>query len=328
MEGQIVQARSASPLALARDRGMNESAAMVLAAQAQAQIQARVLLARENPRDLDVVREKLLKECRRPGFAESARYRKPIGKGVEGMSIRFAEAAIRYMGNISVDVTTVSEDDEKRKIRVVVLDLESNVSFQQEATIEKTVERNSHKPDDVVLRSRTGSRGQQVYVLAATEDDLLNKQNALVSKAMRTAGLRLVPGDIIDECEQECLATLRDRDAQDPDAAKRRIFDSFSTIGVGVADLKKYLGHDGATLNPKELQDLRALFSAIRDGETSWKAVMDAIQAERGDEKKDEKASTGSKGMAGLKAAVQNASSKAKSEATPEQGTLGGESTK
>ena len=50
----------------------NETASAVLAAQARAVIEARYLIAINRPRDLDVVREKLLKECRRPGFAEVA----------------------------------------------------------------------------------------------------------------------------------------------------------------------------------------------------------------------------------------------------------------
>ena len=109
MNEGIIQAGSAFvPTPISRDRGQNESAAMVLAAQRQAEIQARYLLAQQNTRDLDVVREKLLKECRRPSFADVARYRKPIRKGVEGLSIRFAEAALRIMKNITINQTVVT----------------------------------------------------------------------------------------------------------------------------------------------------------------------------------------------------------------------------
>ena len=67
-----------------------ETAGTVLAAQAKAQIEARYIMAERHPRDLDIVRAKLIKECKRPGFAAVARYLKPIGRGVEGPSIRFA----------------------------------------------------------------------------------------------------------------------------------------------------------------------------------------------------------------------------------------------
>jgi len=282
MSEGLIQAGSAFvPTPISRDRGQNESAAMVLAATRQAEIQARYLLAQQNPRDLDVVRERLLKECRRPSFADVARYRKPIGKGVEGLSIRFAEAALRIMKNITINQTVVSEDDLSRKILVEVADVEELVSYSKTITIEKTVERNSVREGDTVIRQRTGSRGQQVYIIAATEDDLLNKENALISKAIRTEGLRLVPGDLLDECERTILATIRQKDAEDPDGAKRRIFDSFATIGVTVEQLKLYLGHDGSTVTPKELQELRAIYSAIRDSETTWKATIDLVLTER-----------------------------------------------
>src|SRR6516164_676472 len=145
-EGIILANSASQPSAIAlQDRGKNEAAAMVLAAQLQAQIVARFKWAKDKDhrRDEDVIRERLLNECRRPRFAETARYRKPIGKGIEGMSIRFAEAFLRYYGNVSVDVMTISEDDESRTLRVTVLDLETNASFSSESTIQKTVERNS-----------------------------------------------------------------------------------------------------------------------------------------------------------------------------------------
>lgn len=234
-------------------------------------------MAERHPRDLDVVRQKLLKECRRPGFAEVARYRKPIGKGVEGPSIRFAEAAIRYMGNISIDSITIYDDREKRIIRVSVTDCEANVPYSSDITVEKTVERRSRKDTDEVVRTRKNSQGNLLYIICATEDDLLNKQNALVSKAIRTNGLRHVPGDIVEECMDEVLTTQRKRDAEDPDAAKRKVFDAFASIGVTVQQLKDYLAKDADLLTPHELSDLRGLYSAIREGETNWREVMDSV---------------------------------------------------
>ncbi len=64
-------------------------------------------------------------------------------------------------------------------------------------------------------------------------------------------------------------------DFQDPDAAKRRIFDSFNEIGVTVTHLQAWLGHEGASLTPKEMEELRGTYQAIRDGETTWRDVME-----------------------------------------------------
>jgi len=293
-----------------------ETATAALATQAKAMVEARYVMAMQRPRDLDVVRERLLKECKRPSFAEVARYRKPIGKGVEGPSIRFAEAALRCMTNITVETMTVFDDAEKRIVRVAVTDLEANVPYSQDVTITKTVERRSVKQGETVLRQRLNSKGEPVFIIEATDDDILNKQGALISKAIRTLGLRLIPGDLQDEAMDAVAETLRTRDAQDPDAAKRRLFDAFAGLGVSAEQLKEYLGHKADVLNPKELSELRGLFSALRDGETTWREIMDARQP--ADEKETpQKPTTPKRGTGALKAALQ-----APADATPAPATV------
>jgi hypothetical protein len=260
-----------------------DTAATAVAAKAKALVEARYIMAMRNPRDMDVVRERLLKECRRPGFAKVARYIKPIGKDEskfpEGPSIRFAEAAIRCMGNVTVETMTTFDDREKRILNVVVTDLESNVPYGQDIVIAKTIERRHKKEGDVVISTRTNSYGDMLYILEGTDDDIANKQQALISKVIRTQGLRLVPGDIIDECMNQVKITQANDDAQDPSSAKRKLFDAFAEIGVRAEQLKDYLGHDAQSLPPRELADLRALYAAIRDGEATWRDVMDEREA-------------------------------------------------
>lgn len=253
-----------------------ETASAILSAQARAVIEARYMVAFAHPRDLDRTREKLLKDAKRPGFADAAIYHKPVGKGIEGPSIRFAEAAILALGNITTETATIFDDPERRIVRVTVTDLESNVPYSQDVTISKTVERNFIKDGDSPLSTRTGSRGQTVYIMPATDDDILNKANALVSKAIRTLGLRLLPGDIQEEVLEQCRKTQRDRDAKDPDATRRQLFDAFGRLGVSVDQIKAYLGHDGKALSPKEQETLRNLFNSLKDGETTWREIMDA----------------------------------------------------
>lgn len=253
-----------------------ETSASALAARAQAKVQAAFVMAERHPRDWDDVRVKLLRECQRPGFARAARYSKPVGSGrVEGPSIRFAEAALRLMRNVVVDQSIIRDDATRRSIEVVVLDAEANVHYTRQVSIDKTVERSYVKDGQVVLGERVNTNGKKAYLVAATEDDLANKQAAAVSKALRTEGLRLLPGDIMEECMQECVATQRKQDAKDPDQARKDVCDGFAEINVTPAMLKAYLGHEVGTISPAELTDLRALYAAIRDGETTWVAVME-----------------------------------------------------
>ena len=252
-----------------------ETASSAVAAQAKAQIEARYIMAMQRPRDLDEVRQRLLKECDRPGFAKVARYHKPIGRGVEGPSIRFAEAALRCMGNVLAETATVYDDDTKRIVRVSLTDLESNLTIPKDVTISKTVERRS-LDGKTPISSRTNSHGQTVYTIAATDDDILNKENALISKAMRTNGLRLLPGDILEECMERVDETLRKGIKDDPDKERKKLVDAYGKLGVKAPALKAYLGHDLDQSSPAELMQLRSLYAAIRDGEATWTEAMDS----------------------------------------------------
>ena len=252
-----------------------ELATAAVAAQAKAEVEARYVMALQRPRDFDDVRARFLKECQRPGFAKVARYAKPVGGSkIEGPSIRFVEAAIRCMGNIIAPTAVIFEDRERRIVRVSVTDLESNVTYPSDIVIEKTVERRDQKGRQV-LGERTNSQGQTVYIVLATEDELLNKQAALVSKAVRTNGLRVIPGDLIEEGQGECIATLRDRAAKDPDAEKKAIIDAFGGIGIPPAELRKYLGHTLDTLVAAEIVELRQVYAALKDGEATWQDTLD-----------------------------------------------------
>jgi hypothetical protein len=254
-----------------------ETASTAAAAKAKALVEARYIMAMRNPRNWDQVRQDLLKECRRPSFADnkSAYYVKPIGDGVEGLGIRFVEVAIRCMKNISVDTEMTYEDDAKEVHRVEVTDLESNVTHSGAMIVSKYVERSRPADDGSYVSVRKNSWNKNVYLVPAKGDELLNVRGALNSKALRTLGLRHVPGYLQDEAIAIIKAVRLDEAAKDPDAERRKILDAFAEIGVKAVDLTAYLEHDIATCSPAEMVKLRGLYGAIRDGEATWASVME-----------------------------------------------------
>ena len=254
-----------------------ETASSAVAAQAKAMVEARYIMALQRPRNWDQVRQDLLRECRRPSFAhnKSAFYRKPIGDGVEGLGIRFVEVALRCMKNVLVETTMVYEDNSKEVHRVAVTDLESNLTYPLDVRVSKTVERSKPMDDGSYISMRKNSWGRAVYTVPATDDDLLNKRAALISKAIRTIGLRIIPGDLQDEAEDIIKTVRLDEAAKDPTTERKKIVDAFDGINVRAADLTEYLGHDIAACSPQELVNLRGLYSAIKEGEATWAEVMD-----------------------------------------------------
>lgn len=273
---------------------VQETASTAIAAQSKAMVESRYVMAMRNPRDWDQVRQDLIKECRRPSFAnnKSAYYIKPIGNGVEGLGIRFVEVALRCMKNVLVETTMIFEDDVKEVHRVSVTDLEANITYPLDVRVSKTVERSKPMDDGSYISVRKNSHNKLTYTVPANDDDLLNKRGALISKAIRTIGLRIIPGDLCDEAEEIIKHIRHDEAAKDPDAERRRIVDAFAEIGVTATDLTGYLGHELVKCSPAQIVKLRGIYGAIRDGEATWKSVMD---------NKAEQEGTGSNSSAGTK---------------------------
>jgi hypothetical protein len=253
---------------------IRETSQAAMVAQARAQVEAMFVVARSNPRSWDNVRVQILAECRRPAFAKAAWFKKPQGGSfVEGLSVRFAETALRLAGNLRRGTRTNYEDDQKRQINVFVVDCETNAETSRDITLDKIVERKNPK-GRLVLAQRTNSAGESVFIVSATDDELLMKEGALVSKVGRVLILQMIPGDILDECREQIQKTRANDDAKDPGAARKAVADAFAALGVMPADLARYLGHEIAQCTPIELEDLRGIYAAVRDGEVSWSEVL------------------------------------------------------
>lgn len=257
-----------------------DHASIAAAEAAKARVQAAYIMAYKNPRNADQSRIGILEACKRPAFAERVKYSKPVsGKPITGPSIRFAETALRIWGNILIDTQVLYEDDNIKRTKVLCIDLETNTQFSKDISIQKTTERKKADGRDII-KSRMNSYNETVYIVRATEDEVHNKEAALISKAIRNEGLRLIPSDIVDEALDVADDTIRNHDAEDPAAAKKKILDSFSEIGVYPKDIEKYLGHKIDSISPVELKDLRGVFRAIRDGESTWQSYVEDKAAE------------------------------------------------
>jgi hypothetical protein len=260
-------------LAVTQRRG--EMAVSAMAAKAKAEVEAKYTIALHRPRNIDEARINILECCKRPGFAKGAIYKKPVGgQTIDGFSIRFAEAAIQAMKNISVDNAMIWEDSEWRTVHISVTDLESNTSYGKDITIAKTVERRFLKDGQVAISERLNSKGEKTFLVAATEDEIANKVASAESKIIRNNGLRLIPQDILDEA-WEAIEKTMEGGGGDAQQEKKKICDAFAAINIKPSELEKYLGHPVDTVSPKELRDLRAIYQTIKDGEASWSSYMD-----------------------------------------------------
>ncbi len=205
-----------------------------------------------------------------------------------GLLIRFAELALREWGNIAYENQVVYDDELTRRINVTITDLETNTTFSASLQINKTVERKKTEGRDV-LSERINSYGEKVFLVRATEDEIMNKQAAAISKALRNEGLRLIPQDIIEEAIERARETVKKRDKADPDAARKKLADAFAGLRIMPTDLEKYLGHSLAQTSPAEIQELRSIYQTIRDGEAKWSDYVTPQEEEPSSAAKDSK---------------------------------------
>lgn len=277
-------------------QGRAETATAAVAARERARIEAMFIMAERHPRDWDDVRVRLLKHCDRSGFAEVARYKKPVGKKfingewkdtyAEGLSVRFAEIARTEMGNTATESSVAYEDDLMRVIRAAVVDLERNNHGAREIAIAKVTEKKGKKNTKTqewmppngreVISSRINTSDEVNFLVRATDDETRNRQNSEISKVHRDETLRMIPRDIRDDCEGRILATLKDPKKTDPTAARKKVIDSFETLNVLPSDLVSYIGVPLDRASPMQLDELRGLYAAIRDGETTFDAALKA----------------------------------------------------
>jgi hypothetical protein len=292
---QLVPFRQNSSTAVTREEfgatetqqlSIGATAGEAIAAREQAIVQARFIMATQKPRKINDVRIRLLEACKRPRFAETARYARPVGreknkrtgqweeKIATGPSIRFIEAAVQTMGNIAIEPTIVFDSPTQRCVRVTGTDLETNMTWAEEIILDKRVERKKPKEGQTVLAKRINSQGDEVFIVEASDDEMLQKQFSIVSKRARKIGERLIPADIIEECMDMVIVTQAKQDAEDPNAAKNRIMDTYAAIDVMPSDIEQLLGHSLDRISPKELQTLRGLYASMKDGEVSWEEIM------------------------------------------------------
>lgn len=251
------------------------AATQALIAKARADVESRFIMAMRCPRNMHDVRQRMLNECKRPGFAKSAIYRIPRGgKTITGLTIRFAEVAARCFGNMPLEVQTIFDSDEQRLVRVTATDLETNVTWSRDITVQKTIERKELKRGQRAIRERSNSFGDRIYIVEATDDEVAFKEAALISKAARTAILRIIPGHLQDEAFALCEATQAKEDAQDPDGAKNRMVDAFAAIRVTVEDLEEFIGGSIDKMTRAEGVMLIGVYNAIMEEETTWKAQL------------------------------------------------------
>ena len=285
MSGELVQTFDSLPPELdpANTRELAAEASKALA-----YTKARISLAQMVPRDWDKFRQRATTHARRTVTAAAALYHRPVGRErnpVTGnweekiavdFTVGFVHTLLQEWRHVDVvrDITWINE--EYVKVEGGVWDLASNNRFTQAMLVPRTVERRD--PGDREVRSeRLNSKEQRVYSVYATPAELRSSIGAELSKLVRDNGKRCLPHEILLELRAIVEATIKQEIVQDPDAARKRIFDSFAEIGITAEMLAQLVTITGR-ITEAHLADLRLVYNTLKEGTQTWAEIVAARQ--------------------------------------------------
>lgn len=227
-----------------------------------AQIQAAMLIAKQFPRNENQCYINIIESCKRPSLADQAVYAYPRGgKMVTGASIRLAEVLAQKYGNIHIEISIVSQDNDKTEAMATAIDMESNYVVSQGFTVQ---------------HQRTTKQGVKKLT---DERDIREMVSNIGSRILRGCILRVIPGDITEEALKQCERTQATSDVPIKEQV-RNMVKAFDELGVKVEHLEKRLGHNLDATIPAEIVTLKSVYKSIKDGMASREDFFDIAGAQ------------------------------------------------
>lgn len=230
-----------------------------------AEVQARMIIARSNPRDPLRAVDMILEDCRRPSLAEAALYSYARGgTSIEGPSIQLLQAIARRWGNLASGVREISRRGEYSECVAYAWDLESGYYDERFFQVR-------HWRD-------TRSGGYRL----TDERDIYEAMMNSGQRRKRAALEAVIPGDVVQAAIEQCEQTLRAKADTSPEGIKRMLA-TFATIGVTKEQIETRCQCRAEAIRPAQLVHLRKIVQSIRDGMSDpndWFPAPDGATAE------------------------------------------------
>ena len=159
---------------------------------------------------------------------------------------------MRELGNIQYGIRELDQGDDWTKVEVFAWDLETNFKAARTFTVK---------------HYRYYKEGGNKKLTSST--DIYEMIYGIAARRLRGCLLEVIPSDILEIALNQCEETRKinaEKNKEKFNEIIDKLVNSFSNYGVSKALLDKYLGHKIEDLSTKELDNLRGIFAAIRDG--------------------------------------------------------------
>lgn len=221
-----------------------------MVAKEQATIQGQVFMAKQFPRDMGDVMNRVTSSCERISLAEISEYEYPRGgQKITGASIRLLEVIAQCYGNLSFSWKEVIRDMTNHKSTVIAYawDLETNLRSELEFDV----------PHYRVTRTNRTllTDDRDIYELVANQ----------ASRRVRRCLENVIPRDIVDDAREMCKETLETKvDYQDKIDKAIKYFETEHNIKL--KQIEEYFGMSRRAFSRNTYIALQKIFISVRDG--------------------------------------------------------------
>ena len=241
------------------------SAATAMSTTREAQeVQAAVFMAKRFPRDENMALARIAKSCQRRGLAEKAIYSYPKGgQNVTGPSIRLAEAISQSWGNIQSGVVELEQRPGESVCMSYCWDLETNTRDTKIFTV-------SHS-----IQTKKGSKmltdPREIYEHVANQG----------ARRKRACILAVIPKDVVDSAMEACQKTLASGQKEPLIDRLRKMVNVFQAeLSVPLECIEKYMGYKLDSFTEMDMNTLRGVYTAIKDGASKREDYFDLPKAQ------------------------------------------------
>ena len=242
-------------------RSSNEGMIAVEESGSIAEIQAKMILARNFPRDIERCLERIRYECMNKELAEKATYEFPRGDSVvKGPSIRLVECVARYWGNILCGIKEISSNQREATVKSYCWDLESNFADEKVFTVPYVRTKKKKTADGTTIRETAP---------LTDERDKYEVLANMAARRKRACMQAIIPQFVIDEAVATCQKTLEEAmKGEDIEVTKAKMLAAFraKVEWISEADFQTVCGKPFESISIKDIVKLRNLYNAIADG--------------------------------------------------------------